>query len=162
MTKTAQNNSALSVSDDELLDLDNQLCFALDVATRQVVRAYKPALNELGITHSQYLVLLVLWGCAKRGENPSVKALGERLLLDSGTLTPLLKRMAANGLVVRERSTEDERSVLIRLTTAGTALKKRAVCVPRTLLAQSPVPLTEIQKLKQQLKKLRATLEKVP
>jgi DNA-binding MarR family transcriptional regulator len=120
VAKPAQKKQPTTVSDDdELLALDNQLCFALDVATRQVVKAYKPALNELGITHAQYLVLLLLWEWAKRDAQPNVKALGERLLLDSGTLTPLLERLAANGLVTRERSTQDERSVSIRVTPEG-------------------------------------------
>jgi DNA-binding MarR family transcriptional regulator len=151
-----------SVTDDALLELDNQLCFALDVATRRVIRAYRPAFKELGITHPQYLVLLVLWEWAARKQAaPTVKALGERLVLDSGTLTPLLKRMAANGLITRERSTEDERAVHIRLTPAGLALKKRAACVPRTLLKQSPLPLTDLIKLREQLKKLRVALDDV-
>jgi DNA-binding MarR family transcriptional regulator len=149
-----------ALSDDEVLSLDNQLCFALEVATRQVVRAYRPAFKELGITHPQYLVLLVLWEWERQGElNRTVKALGERLYLDSGTLTPLLKRMAANGLVTRSRSSVDEREVHIHLTAAGRALKKRAACVPRALLKQSPVQITELIKLRQQLKALRAAMD---
>lgn len=149
-----------SPTDDELLDLENQLCFALDVAARQVMRAYRPALNALGLTHTQYVVLLVLWEWAGRNEpRPTVKALGERLALDSGTLTPVLKRMAANGLVTRTRSVSDEREVFIRLTPDGLALRKRASCAPRTLLEHSPLRLDEIIKLREQLKKLRGVLE---
>jgi DNA-binding MarR family transcriptional regulator len=148
------------IADDDLLQLDNQLCFALDVAARQVVKAYRPALTKLGITHAQYLVLLVLWDWATYDEpKPTVKALGERLVLDSGTLTPLLKRMFARGLVTRTRSTEDEREVFIRLTPEGLELRKRASCVPRSLLKTSPLSITEIIKLREQLKKLRAALD---
>jgi DNA-binding MarR family transcriptional regulator len=151
-----------SVSDDELLELDNQLCFALDLAARLIVKAYRPALTELGITHAQYLVLLVLWSWDVHDEpRPTVKALGERLALDSGTLTPLLKRLAAHGLITRARSTEDERELVIRLTLEGRALKKRARCVPRSLLKQSPISLAELVKLRDQLRNLRAALQTV-
>ena len=142
-----------------LLALDNQLCFALDVAARTVVRAYRPALAKLGLTHSQYLVLLVLWEWRrKRHAKPTVKALGERLALDSGTLTPLLKRMDERQLITRTRSTDDEREVFVRLTSEGAALEKRASCVPRTLLERSTIPLAEIVQLREQLKRLRAVL----
>jgi DNA-binding MarR family transcriptional regulator len=148
-----------SISPDILLELDNQLCFALDVATRLVVRAYRPALLELGLTHAQYLVLLVLWTWHRTNEpRPTVKALGERLALDSGTLTPMLKRLVTRGLVTRTRSTEDERELFVRLTPEGVALKKRATCVPRTLLERSPLPLDEFVKLREQLKRLRAAM----
>jgi DNA-binding MarR family transcriptional regulator len=148
------------ITDNDLLELDNQLCFALDVAARQVIKAYRPALSELGITHAQYLVLLVLWAWETHGEpRPTVKALGERLALDSGTLTPLLKRMGARGLVTRTRSTQDEREVFIRLTQQGLALKKRASCVPRSLMKQSPLSFGQIIKLREQLKKLRSALD---
>lgn len=151
------------IGDDVLLSLDNQLCFALDVAARQIVKAYRPVLDELGLTHAQYLVLLVLWGWEKDAETrPTVKALGTRLALDSGTLTPLLKRMTANKLVTRTRSTEDRREVFIHLTPEGRALKKRARCVPTTLLERSPVTLTELVKLREQLKRLRAALSDAP
>jgi DNA-binding MarR family transcriptional regulator len=91
---------------DELLELDNQICFALHSTARQLVRAYRPALDALDLTHSQYLVMLVLWAWARDQEpKPTVKALGERLLLDSGTLTPLLKRLESRRLITRTRST---------------------------------------------------------
>ena len=148
------------MSDDALLDLENQLCFALDVAARQVMKAYRPALSALGLTHTQYIVLLVLWEWAARNESrPTVKALGDRLVLDSGTLTPVLKRMAANGLVTRVRSVSDEREVFIRLTPAGLALKKRASCAPRSLIEHSPLRLDEIIELREQLKKLRGLFD---
>jgi DNA-binding MarR family transcriptional regulator len=143
----------------ELLELDNQLCFALHAAARQVIRSYRPVLTELELTHPQYLVLLVLWGWARDHEKrPTIKALGERLDLDSGTLTPLLKRLQSRGLITRTRSTEDERELFVHLTPAGVALKKRARRVPAHLLARSPIPLKQIIELRDQLKQLRAAL----
>jgi DNA-binding MarR family transcriptional regulator len=152
------------VSTDELLDLDNQLCFALHSTARLLVKSYRPVLSELELTHPQYLVLLVLWAWARKRESrPTVKALGERLQLDSGTLTPLLKRLESRGLIKRDRSTEDEREVFVQLTPAGLALKRRARRVPVTLLQKSVVPIREIIELREQLKKLRAALgEAVP
>jgi DNA-binding MarR family transcriptional regulator len=159
MPSAAAKASLRAIPDDTLLDLDNQLCFALDVAARMVVRAYRPALSQLGLTHSQYLVLLVLWEWhRKRESRPTVKALGERLALDSGTLTPLLKRLVERGLITRTRSKDDERELFVRLTPEGVALKKRASCVPRALLERSPIPLGDIVKLRDQLKRLRAAL----
>jgi DNA-binding MarR family transcriptional regulator len=147
------------VSTDELLDLDNQLCFALHSTARALVKSYRPVLAELELTHPQYLVLLVLWAWAREREpRPTVKALGERLALDSGTLTPLLKRLESRGLITRSRSSADERELFVQLTPAGHALKKRARRVPVSLLQHSVVPIGEIIKLREQLKKLRAAL----
>jgi MarR family transcriptional regulator, organic hydroperoxide resistance regulator len=147
------------VSTDELLDLDNQLCFAMHSTARALVKAYRPVLAELELTHPQYLVLLVLWAWARERESrPTVKSLGERLQLDSGTLTPLLKRLESRGLVTRTRSSADERELFVRLTPAGLALKKRARRVPVSLLQNAVVPLGEIIQLREQLKKLRAAL----
>jgi len=144
----------------ELLELDNQICFALHSTARQLVRAYRPALEELELTHPQYLVMLVLWGWARdREPRPTVKALGERLMLDSGTLTPLLKRLQSRGLITRTRSSSDERELLVHLTRAGQALKKRAVRVPLTLLRHSRMPLGELVELREGLKRLRAVLQ---
>ena len=145
---------------DQLLDLDNQICFALYSAARQVVKAYRPKLEELGLTHPQYLVLLVLWSwAANREQRPTVKALGDRLALDSGTITPLLKRLESRGLVTRRRSVDDEREVFLTLTAAGIALKKKAKQIPISLLAQSPVALHELIQLREQVKRLRSTLQ---
>jgi DNA-binding MarR family transcriptional regulator len=147
------------VSTDELLDLDNQLCFAMHSTARALVKAYRPVLAELELTHPQYLVLLVLWAWARERESrPTVKSLGERLQLDSGTLTPLLKRLESRGLVTRTRSSTDERELFVRLTPAGLALKKRARRVPVSLLQNAVVPIGEIIQLREQLKKLRAAL----
>jgi len=151
--------SLARIDSNVLLDLDNQLCFALHATARQVMRAYRPVLSELGLTHPQYLVLLVLWAWARdREPRPTVKALGARLELDSGTLTPLLKRLENRGLVTRTRSTEDERELFVQLTPAGLALKKRARCVPTSLLEHSPLPLSDIVRLREQLKRLRLAL----
>ncbi len=110
----------------EPLLLDDQLCFALYAASRAMIRAYQPLLAPLGITYPQYLVMLVLW----ERDGVSVNELGERLALDSGTLTPLLKRLAEHGLVERRRGDDDERVVRIHLTAAGRALRSKAKQVP--------------------------------
>lgn len=123
-------------SSGDLLKLDNQLCFALYSASNAIVRAYRPLLEQLDLTYPQYLVMLVLWshdGC-------SVKELGEQLFLDSGTLTPLLKRLETKGVVIRGRSESDERVRVLRLTSEGMALKQKAAEIPlkmRDLLAIS-------------------------
>src|SRR5690242_17480595 len=114
---------------DDFLRLDNQVCFPLYAATRAMVQAYQPLLGPLGLTYPQYLVLLVLW----EQDGLSVKQLGERLYLDSGTLTPLLKRLEAAGLVRKERSAPDARVVTVTLTPAGRRLKRRAAGVPAQL-----------------------------
>jgi DNA-binding MarR family transcriptional regulator len=110
--------------------LDEQLCFALYSASRAVTAAYRPLLDELNLTYPQYLVLLVLW----EEEPCTVGHLGDRLHLDSGTLSPLLKRLESAGLVLRQRATDDERRVHISLTPAGRALEQRAACIPDRLL----------------------------
>jgi DNA-binding MarR family transcriptional regulator len=144
---------------DALLALDNQFCFALHAASRAVVRAYRPMLRELDLTYSQYLVLLVLWEWAReRQPQPTLHALGQRLELDSGTLTPLLKRLEAKGLITRVRSDYDERELHVRVTAAGQALKQEACQVPLTLIQSSPVSLPEILALRDQLKRVRAAL----
>lgn len=124
-------NSASGASDDPLL-LDRQVCFPLYAATNLLTRLYRPVLAPLGLTYSQYLVMLALWEQAPL----SVGDLGTRLHLDGGTLTPMLKRMEQNGLVNRRRDTEDERRVLIGLTAAGRALRRKARVVPLTLRQQ--------------------------
>ena len=114
--------------------LDDQLCFALYSASRLIVRAYKPILIELGLTYAQYLVMMVLWEWDDKGDNEhTVGELGERLFLDSGTLTPLLKRLADRDLVYRKRSETDERKVLIGVSERGAALAFRAHQVPYSL-----------------------------
>ena len=129
---------------DEALRLDHQLCFALYRASRALIRSYTPILEPLGLTYPQYLVLLVLW----EADGPSVKHLGERLSLDSATLTPLLKRLEADGLVTRERAESDERVVRIALTDRGAALREKAFAVPCELMAKAPIPLHELMELR--------------
>jgi DNA-binding MarR family transcriptional regulator len=149
-----------SPSLEQLLALDNQFCFALHAAARRVVRAYRPVLEELELTYPQYLVLLVLWQWDHENkEHPTLRALGERLDLDSGTLTPLLRRLEQKQLIVRERSNDDERELFVRVTARGRALKQRARTVPLSLIEQCPIPLEEILALRDQLKRLRGVLD---
>ncbi len=108
------------------LKLENQLCFPLYAAAREVIKSYRPYLDELNITYTQYVTMMVLW----EQKEITVGALGEKLFLDSGTMTPVLKSLEAKGYVVRKRSTTDERSVSVFLTDSGEALKERAVEVP--------------------------------
>ena len=110
---------------DSLL-LKNQLCFPLYACARETIKLYKPYLDELDLTYTQYIAMMVLW----ERNTLSVKELGEALYLDSGTLTPLLKKMEAKGLLTRRRSTEDERSLLVSLTEEGLALRESALSVP--------------------------------
>jgi MarR family transcriptional regulator, organic hydroperoxide resistance regulator len=119
------------------------LCFSIYACSRAISRMYRPLLENMGITYPQYLVLLVLW---ERSES-TVKELGDELDLDSGTLTPLLKRMEANQLIIRERSKEDERVVIVKLTEAGAALKEEAECIPVSLLTASGMTIEELRKL---------------
>ena len=115
------------------LTLDRQLCFALYSASRAMTAAYRPVLSEMNLTYPQYLVMLVLW----EEVTITVGRLGERLQLDSGTLSPLLKRLEASGLVRRERSLDDERSVHVTLTPAGRRLERRAQCIPERLFSST-------------------------
>jgi DNA-binding MarR family transcriptional regulator len=137
------------------LRLDQQICFSLNAASRAFGGVYRVALKELGLTYPQYLVMLVLW---EHGELP-VKKLGEHLRLDSGTLSPLVKRLEAAGLVRRERSRRDERSVEVRLTEEGAALRGRAAGVPRRIAAATGLDLAEIQDLRARLDRLTTALD---
>ncbi|WP_374326040.1 MarR family winged helix-turn-helix transcriptional regulator [Aquipseudomonas alcaligenes] len=137
--------------------LDNQLCFKLYAASRAVTRAYKPMLDELGLTYPQYLVMLVLWEWhVTPPAQATVKALGERLLLDSGTLTPLLKRLEQLGLVQRRRSSSDERELCLALTAAGEALRARVLPLKQRLLCESGVDMNELEGLRHSLGQLLA------
>ncbi|MEV7071224.1 MarR family transcriptional regulator [Streptomyces sp. NPDC093990] len=130
--------------------LDDQLCFALYAAQRAVTAAYRPLLDELGLTYPQYLVLLVLW---ERGET-SVKELAGALRLDYGTMSPLLKRLEAAGLVRRERAAGDERSVLVACTGRAEELRERAVRVPGALLEATALDGAEAARLREELRRL--------
>ncbi|QBM26678.1 MarR family winged helix-turn-helix transcriptional regulator [Hydrogenophaga pseudoflava] len=140
--------------DDRALLLDNQLCFALYSASLAMTKLYKPLLESMGLTYPQYLVMLALW--ERDGE--TVSALGERLHLDSGTLTPLLKRLEAADLVSRLRDTTDERRVLIRLTAAGRRLKARAARLPACVMQAAQCTLDEVTALTRQIQTLRDRL----
>ncbi|MBR1088918.1 MarR family transcriptional regulator [Bradyrhizobium manausense] len=137
--------------------LDNQICFAVYSAAHAFNRVYKPLLDRLGLTYPQYLVMLVLW---ERDDVP-VKDIGEKLFLDSGTLTPLLKRLEAAHLVKRTRSSEDERQVLIALTAQGHALKDKARSVPQSILAASDCSVSELVAMKDEIVALRDRLNAV-
>lgn len=136
------------------LTLDHQLCFALYSASLAMTKLYKPLLEPLGLTYPQYLVMLVLW----EGDGLTVSQLGERLALDSGTLTPLLKRLQAAGLVQRLRDTIDERRVLLQLTAAGRQLRARAASVPPTIAQAAGCGLDELATLTARLHQLRARI----
>ncbi|WP_339531888.1 MarR family winged helix-turn-helix transcriptional regulator [Pseudomonas mucidolens] len=141
------------------LSLDNQLCFKLYAASRAVTRAYKPMLQQLGLTYPQYLVMLVLWQWQETAmPQPTVKALGERLRLDSGTLTPLLKRLEQLALIKRRRSASDEREVHLGLAEAGMALRERVQPLKARLLCESGVDLSQAEALRRGLDQLLAQL----
>ena len=138
------------------LALDRQLCFALYAASLAMTKLYKPLLEPLGLTYPQYLVMLVLW--EQQGPGPGVGEIGERLALDSGTLTPLLKRLEQAGLLLRLRDASDERRVRVALTAAGRALRARAATVPPAVAAASGCSLGELSELTAQLQGLRQKL----
>ncbi|MEV6954459.1 MarR family transcriptional regulator [Streptomyces sp. NPDC051183] len=144
-----------TLRDQDFLRLDGQICFALNAATRAFGGLYRVVLKDLGLTYPQYLVMLVLW---EHGELP-VKEIGGHLRLDSGTLSPLLKRLEAAGLIRRERSPEDERSVHAHLTEEGLALRARAVEVPRRIATATGFELGEIRDLQIRLHRLTAALD---
>jgi len=137
------------------LALDNQLCFALYAASMALTKRYKPLLAPLGLTYPQYLVMLVLW----EGDGIGVSQLGDRLQLDSGTLTPLLKRLEAAGLVQRLRDAADERRVLLRLTPAGRGLRARAAAVPTIIGKAVGCGLDELSRLTARLHRLRNEID---
>jgi MarR family transcriptional regulator, organic hydroperoxide resistance regulator len=127
-----------NISPDDALKLDNQLCFALYVCSKEIIRKYKPILDPLGLTYTGYITLLALW----EEDNVTVKDLGKRLYLDSGTLTPLLKKLEASGYIERERSSTDERNVVIKLTIQGRDLKLKAYHVPKDLICSTNIETT--------------------
>ena len=145
------------IAADQMLRLDNQICFAVYSAAHAFTRFYKPLLDRLGLTYPQYLVMLTLW----ERDGVPLKDIGERLFLDSGTLTPLLKRLEAAQLIKRTRSTEDERQVLIALTPQGLALKERARAVPSSLLSASACSVAELSAMKNEIVALRDRLNEV-
>ncbi len=137
----------------EALRLDRQLCFPLWAAARKVTSLYRPALEPLGLTYTQYVVLLALW----ERDGVTVRELGERLYLDSGTLTPVLKKLEAQGRITRRRGQEDERLVIITLTDAGRALKDEAASVPAAMGSCLPMPAEDAIQLHRILHELLET-----
>ena len=126
-------NSTNITEDFNPLALDNQICFALYVCSKEIIRKYNPILEPLGLTYTAYITLLCLW----EKDNVPVKELGSRLFLDSGTLTPLLKKMETQGLVTRTRSNKDERTVYIKLTPQGKAMKDKCTGIPQQMMCQN-------------------------
>lgn len=142
---------------DTQLHLENQICFPIYSASRLITKAYKPYLDELGITYPQYLVLMVLW----ENDKLSVNQITEKLLLNTNTLSPLLKRMEKMELIQRSRCTEDERSVIIKLTATGKQLKTKALPIPEKLIAElvtDQIPLEDMLQLKDTLCELITVL----
>ena len=142
---------------DPQLQLDHQLCFKLYAASRAIIRGYRPMLDALGLTYPQYLAMLVLWEWQQQPPaQATVKALGERLMLDSGTLTPLLKRLQQQGLLLRERSQVDEREVCLQLTPAGMQLRERVLPLRQQLIEGAGLDGEDPSALREQLDQLLA------
>ncbi len=139
---TRQENSTLK--------LENRICFLLYAASREVIKSYKPYLDDMGLTYTQYITMIVMW----EEKSITVKELGKRLYLDSGTLTPLLKKMEAKGLLTRKRSFEDERNLIVTVTEEGERLKEMADGVPEKILAGSEISLEEAVTLRALLLKI--------
>ena len=153
-----RSRSAPATTTDPWLSLDRQVCFALYSASLAMTKAYQPLLAPLGLTYPQYLVLLVLW----EDDGITVSQLGARLALDSGTLTPLLKRLESQQLVSRQRDPEDERRVRLNLTPKGRALKARAAEIPRSMACATGCSLDELTQLAARLRQLRERLSLPP
>ena len=147
-------NLFMTTKTDAMLQLDHQLCFALYSTSLAMTKVYKPLLDELGLTYPQYLAMLALW----EQDRLMVSELGTLLFLDSGTLTPLLKRLESHGLITRLRTAEDERRVYITLTAAGRKLKVKAAKIPDCILKASQCSLPELMALTQQVQALRQRL----
>lgn len=139
----------------DVLKLDNQICFPLYAASKEIVRRYTPFLNEIDLTYTQYIAMMVMW----EEEELSVKDLGKRLFLDSGTLTPLLKNLEKKELVTRTRSKEDERYLVVRVTEKGMALREKAVEIPAKIGSCISLEKTEAVQLYATLRKLLGQFE---
>lgn len=149
------NTSPAELSLEEAMRLDSQLCFAVHAASRAFDSVYRVTLREAGLTYPQYLVLLVLWEHSEL----SVKELGQKLRLDSGTLSPLLKRMEAAGWVERRRDHADERSVMVRATDEGIGLRERVCLVPDHTVESTGMSIAEMVELRERLKTLTESLD---
>ena len=127
----------------DALKLENQMCFPIYACSREMIKRYKPYLDELDLTYTQYITMMVMW----EQKEINVKELGEKLLLDSGTLTPLLKKLETKGYITRERSKQDERNLIVRISSAGEKLKKAASQIPEKMAACSKITPEEAQTL---------------
>ncbi len=142
---------------DSVLKLDNQLCFAVYACAREMTKLYHPLLKEIGLTYTQYVTMLALW----EQDRVTVKQLGLRLYLDSGTLTPLLKKLEVMGLLIRSRDKQDERSVIIELTEKGIRLKEKAMDIPERLFCQAGVSAEEAEALRNQVTDLLQKVQRI-
>ena len=142
MTSVVRESSREPSQDNDLL-LERQLCFALSVASRSVIGAYRPVLEELNLTHPQYLVMLALWEHSPR----TVREISDALAMEPATLSPMLKRLEANGLVTRERVVGNERALAVGLTVEGRSLRKRALSVPGTMMEKLGLSLEQAEDL---------------
>lgn len=140
----------------ESLKLDQQICFPLYVLSKEITGLYRPILQELDLTYPQYLVMMVLW----EQEGLAVSAIGEKLFLDSGTLTPVLKRLESKGLINRIRNRSDERMVLLFLTEKGKDLRQQGCCIPQKLLSQINIKIEDLEIFKETLTQLINNLKK--
>lgn len=150
----AGESSQEASTDDDLL-LERQLCFALSVASRSVIGAYRPVLEELNLTHPQYLVMLALWERSPR----SVREIGEALAMEPATLSPMLKRLEANGLVTRQRMVGNERALAVGLTDEGRALRDRALSVPGTIMAKLGLSRQQAEDLNRMMREVIAAAQ---
>lgn len=139
----------------DALRLENQLCFPLYACSKEIVRRYKPFLDDIDLTYTQYITMMVLWFTKK----VNVKELGEKLLLDSGTLTPVLKKLESKGYLTRERSREDERTLIVSITKLGEELKDRATCIPTQMGACMGMSKDEMNTLYELLYKVLRNME---
>ncbi len=139
----------------DTLKLENQFCFAVYALSREITKVYRPMLNQLGLTYTQYLVMIVLW----EKDGIALKELGKSLDLDSGTLTPLLKKLENEGLIVRERDVRDERNLIIHLTKSGKSLLKQAEKVPKKVRCFIPLEDQEIAELRGRLQAVLASMQ---
>ncbi len=135
--------------------LSNQLCFPLYACAKEVVNLYKPYLEKIDLTYTQYITMMVLWEC----HSINTKELGKKLLLDSGTLTPLLNKLANKGLISKQRDADDARNLIVTLTDQGIALADKAIEVPQKVGSCLPLPVEELMQLKMQLDKMLETFQ---
>lgn len=156
-TNTPENNNERNHSNTgyELLMLDNQLCFSLYVCSKEIIKKYKPLLDPYGLTYTGYIIMLALW----EEDNLTVKDLGKRLYLDSGTLTPMLKKLESQNYIKRTRSLTDERNVYIELTTKGHELKKEAIHIPESLICNLDLAPSYVDGLLRGLHEMMQKLE---